>query len=293
MKSDWLEAFQVFGEELNFTRASERLHISQPALHVKIGKLGDYVGKSLYQKSGRNLILTTEGRQLLAFAREHVEQSEQFLEHLRTGSSEQKVCLSAGEGAYLYLLGNALSVYLQRHPSGLNIRTGDQQTILNDVLSGDAHLGISPMKITHEELACQPYARVGQILVMRRGHRLASKRKINLGALNGERLIVPPEGRPHRVLVNRLLMDANVEWNVGVEVSGWELMISFVRQGLGLAIVNEYCNIPDTLVAKPIPDFPSIQFQLIRRKQAVKRPSVDELEDILLSPEMSWKHNNR
>lgn len=288
MKSDWLEAFLAFGEELNFTRAAERLHISQPALHVKIGKIRDYVGKPLYQKSGRNLSLTNEGSQLLAFAREHIEQTEHFLEYLRSGSSGREVCLSAGEGAYLYLLGDALSTYLRRHPSGLKIRTGDQQTIIEDVLSGKAHLGITPTEGHQEELVSQPYAQVGQVLVMPASHRLVSKRIVSLTDLSGERMIVPPESKPHRVLINRLLMGVNVDWKVGVEVSGWELMLSFVKRGLGLAIVNEYCTIPNKLIARPLPEFPAIRFDLIRRKQAATLSSVDELEKILLSTNGAW-----
>ncbi|MBU6951758.1 LysR family transcriptional regulator [Hahella sp. HN01] len=52
MKSDWIESFLVFSECMNFTHAAERLHISQPALHVKIKKLSEQLQTPLYRKSG-------------------------------------------------------------------------------------------------------------------------------------------------------------------------------------------------------------------------------------------------
>lgn len=290
MKSDWLEAFLIFSDALNFTRAAERLHISQPALHVKIGKLSEHIGKPVYQKAGRNLLLTAEGQQLQAFARDHVEQADHFLRILRNGSAEQEVCLSAGEGTFLYLLGDAVSSFMKQSSSKLKIRTGNHREIVENVLSGDAHIGITPMDAEHDNLISAHYSQVGQVLVMPKAHPLVAKPKIGLKSLKGERLIVPPESRPHRILINRLLMDLQVDWHVSVEVSGWELMLNFVKRGMGLAIVNEFCNIPAGLVARPLPEFPSLQFKLIKRRHGMSNPAASELESILMQFKDSWKN---
>lgn len=128
------------------------LHISQPALHVKIGKLSEYIGKPLYEKSGRNLILTPEGLQLQAFARDQLEQTQGFLQVLREGASKQEVSLSAGEGTLLYLLGNPLSAFMNESTVKLNIITGDHNQILKNVLSGEANIGVAPMESGHTDL---------------------------------------------------------------------------------------------------------------------------------------------
>ena len=62
---DALYAFTVFSETRNFTRAAETLHISQPALHVKIKKLSEELGVPIYTKSGRELVLTSYGKALV------------------------------------------------------------------------------------------------------------------------------------------------------------------------------------------------------------------------------------
>ena len=66
MNYDFLFAFAVFAEHLNFTRAAEALNITQPALHTRIRRLTEDVGVTLYARRGRSLVLTSAGRELAA-----------------------------------------------------------------------------------------------------------------------------------------------------------------------------------------------------------------------------------
>lgn len=131
---------------------------------------------------------------------------------------------------------------------------------MEDVLSGEVHVGITPLDSGNDGLILRPYSKVGQMLVMPATHPLASKRKVGLASLKGERQIVPSENRPHRILINRLLMDLQVDWKVSVEVDSWELMLNFVKHGMGLAIVNEYCGIPNGLLQNHYPNFRRYNF---------------------------------
>ena len=56
VSADALASFAVFADHLNFTRAAEELHISQPALHVKVRKLSESLGRPLYRRAGRRLL---------------------------------------------------------------------------------------------------------------------------------------------------------------------------------------------------------------------------------------------
>ena len=95
---DALYAFTVFTETRNFTRAAEALHISQPALHVKIKKLSEDLGVPLYTRSGRDLILTDYGEELARFGRELQNHVSGFIEELTHGKKTQPVILAAGAG---------------------------------------------------------------------------------------------------------------------------------------------------------------------------------------------------
>src|SRR4028119_855147 len=71
---DWLELrglryFLAVAEELNFTRAAERLHLAQQALSAAIRRLEDQLGVALFERSARKVELTVAGEVLVAGAR--------------------------------------------------------------------------------------------------------------------------------------------------------------------------------------------------------------------------------
>lgn len=87
---------------------------------------------------------------------------------------------------------------------------------------------------------------------------LSERRLIRPADLDGERLVVAPEGSPHRLMLTQALATAGVEWSVAVETTGWELMIQFARYGLGIAVVNDFCPTPRGFRALPLAGVPSI-----------------------------------
>lgn len=73
-----LRAFILVAEQLSFTRAAKRLHISQPALSAQIRELERLLGFSLFHREGRSIALTAKGAQLLDKARRLVAETDWF-----------------------------------------------------------------------------------------------------------------------------------------------------------------------------------------------------------------------
>ncbi len=289
MRSDWLEAFLVFGECLNFTRAAEQLHISQPALHTKIRRFAEFLGLPLYRKVGRELHLTAEGRRILAFAREMRDRSDSFLDELRFGATTSDISLAAGEGAFLYLLGPAIAAFLKRDIARLRLISANREGTLDLLRSGEAQLGVAALHALPRDCRSELLTVVDQVLVLPKDHPLARKRRIRLSDLQGASLILPPDERPHRMLINRALMNAGVEWRLAVEARGWELMLHFCRLGLGLTIVNSCCRIPSGLRALPMPELPQLHYHVIARNDGWNSPALKSLRDCLFRYKDRWK----
>lgn len=291
MRADWLQAFLAFSQTLNFTRAAAELNISQPALHVKIAKLADSLGEPLYRRTGRNLALTPAGEMVAAYAREERERLLAFVDELRHGTGKRPVILCAGSGAYLYLLGPAISQFSKSTAFPLKLLTGDRDHTLQMVLTGQAHLGVTVAGGTQEALVADALTDVGQTLVMPGMHRLAKRAEVTLPDLQGEALIVPPQGRPHRAMLETMLMNAGVAWQLAVEANGWDLMLHFARLKLGLAIVNECCRIPPGLVSRRLDELPKVRYQIVRR--AVRQhPGVEALQTLLVAHANSWRERD-
>ena len=280
---DWLGAFAVFAEHLNFTRAARALHLSQPALHVQIGKLGAELGVPLYVRRGQRLELTADGRRVLAFAREMGERERAFRDVLRTGESLQPVVLAAGEGSFLYLLGPAIRAFTAAARSPLRLLTRDGAATIEAVLSGEAHLGVAPVDGAPAGLTVERLTDVAQVLVVPQAHPFARKRSVRLRDLAGARLVVPPSGRPHRAALAAALLAAGVAWEPAVEASGWEPTLHFVTLGVGIAVVNACCRLPRGLVARPLPELPSRTYSVIRRREAPLEGATADLRRAILA----------
>ena len=149
------------------------------------------------------------------------------------------------------------------HP--LQLMTGDRDVTLRRVLSGEAHLGVTALEAVPPGIDTAPLSDVEQVLVLPLDHPLARRRRLRLSDLQGMAVVVPLPDRPHRALLNRLLLDAGVTWRVAVEAGGWELMVHFVALGIGLSVVNACCRLPEGLVAKRLEALPRVRYQVLQR----------------------------
>jgi DNA-binding transcriptional LysR family regulator len=279
---DALRSFTTFAERLSFTRAAQELNISQPSLHVKIRKLSEGLGVALYRRRGRLLELTEQGKRVAAFGRQMQERSQSFLQELAVGANDTPVILAAGEGAYLYLLGPALKRFASKDTAPLRLLTLDADGAIDAVRSGKAHLGVAALEGAPDGIETSVLAEVRQTLVMPRGHPLADKRELRLSDLNGQALIVPPPGRPQRVLLARMLQSAGIAWKVAVEAGGWELMMEFVRMGMGVAVVNDFCRPYRGLEARPIRGLPVVRYHVFHLRGQAAAGASARLKRILM-----------
>ncbi|WP_433161617.1 LysR substrate-binding domain-containing protein [Kribbella sp. CA-247076] len=273
-----LAAFAVFAEHRNFTRAAEELHVSQPALHTRIRKLEARLGKPLYTKHGRLLRLTDAGERLAAFANETRDRAADFLGSL-DAAPPRPLVLIAGSGSYLYLLGDPLRRYLARDRE-LRLRTGDAGETLRAVREGAADLGVTALTVPPDDLECTLLAQYPQTLITRADHRLADRRSVRLKDLEDEALVVPPKGRPHRQQLERSMLDQGLRWSVAVEAEGWELLVHFVRLGVGPAVVNGSVRVTSAVRRIPVKDLPPVRYYVVTRGDPGER--VDELKGMLL-----------
>jgi DNA-binding transcriptional LysR family regulator len=274
-----LESFAVFAKHRNFTHAADELHVSQPALHARIRKLEQTLGRQLYERQGRTLLLTETGEHLAAFANDTRSRAAAFLEGLDV-LPPRPLVLAAGSGAYLYVIGDVLRRYLDRK-LGLRLMTTDSDATIAAVRDGTADVGVTALTIPPDDLECELLTQYSQVLAVRPDHRLADRRTVRLKDLQGAALVVPPQTRPHRRQLERSLLDAGVDWSVAVEAEGWVLLVHFVRMGIAPAVVNGFVRTPAAVRTIPIKDLPPIRYYLVTRRNRPADNRLDTLRTLL------------
>jgi DNA-binding transcriptional LysR family regulator len=246
---------------------------------VKVRKLATAVGRPLYRREGRHLILTPEGAALGRFGRQVDRQLQDLLDRW-SHEEPEPVVLAAGEGAHLHVLAPGLQQLLS---SGIRLRllNTDAPAATRAVRSSKADLAVAVVESVPDGLDGRAVASYPQVAALPPGHPLARRRTISLRDLDGEALVVPPPPRPHRQALDRALRDAEVRWSPAVEAEGWQAMLGFVAVGLGIAIVNGCVRPPDPVVTRRVVDLPDVVYTALHRPGALDDARVSTVLDAL------------
>lgn len=160
--------FLTIAREGTIVKASKKLHITQPALSHQLKNFELDLGKKLFERKGRRLVLNNDGQQVLEYGEKIFRQSEEMLELLKSGSSEVSRTLRVGviswlpsESVYDFLKPLLFSSHIQ-----IQVFQKDLDSLLDEVKRGklDIILCDSPYsgrskkltgkKIISEEIHC-------------------------------------------------------------------------------------------------------------------------------------------
>jgi DNA-binding transcriptional LysR family regulator len=278
-----LRAFAAFADSLSFTRAAKACGLSQPALFERVQRLGSALDTRLYERDGKALRLTEAGVRVAAFARGLLAQTSAFLGELRGVQPREAVTLAAGEGAFLYLLGPAITGFAAEQTASLRLLTYGARAASEAVLSGEAELAVAVLDLVPDGLVAQDIVRTPLCAAMSPSHPLAKKRRVTLAELSQERLVLPPPGRSHRDFVGRAIARLGREVAPPIEADGWPLVLKFAALGLGVAVINGICELPPAVVTRPIPELGTVTYRLLHRRGSELGAAAARLAEAILA----------
>jgi DNA-binding transcriptional LysR family regulator len=113
-----MEAAIALAEELNFSRAAQKLHISQPALTKRIAELEDRLGLALFERDRQIVDVNDSGRAFVEEARLSVLHGERAFQAAQTVARGVDVVLTIGRSPYTdpFLVSTLLSIQLPLFP---------------------------------------------------------------------------------------------------------------------------------------------------------------------------------
>ncbi|RLB54246.1 MAG: LysR family transcriptional regulator, partial [Deltaproteobacteria bacterium] len=185
------------------------------------------------------------------------------------------------EGAFLYLISSGVRAIVRRGDARLRLMTTSAEAAVDALRSGRAQIAVAVLPERPEDLEGHVLCQVGAKVVMPQGHALAERKRVYAKHLDGQPLVLPPRGRPHREAVLVALADAGVSAEVAVEAHGWEVLMHYAGLGLGVAVVNGICTPPRRLVSRPFVGLPRASYWLLHRPGALRREAVQHVHDAL------------
>ncbi|MCE1236295.1 MAG: LysR family transcriptional regulator [Hyphomicrobiales bacterium] len=219
-----LREFIVLSEYLNFSRAAERLNMTQPVLSRHVKYLEEHFGAQLLTRNTHKVEMTDVGRVFAAEAAKVVAQYEQSLAVIRACPGVSRHSLSIGllGEATRSFLSTFLMDYSERHPQvAIDCIDGGIDTIMAQVEKGDFDLafvirprgGKTPERLRNQTIASDPLC-----AVVNRNHAFAGRDRISVKDLGDWPIIG----------LNRQLSPMSHEYNshffarYGIEYKVWK-----------------------------------------------------------------------
>jgi len=248
-----LRSFVTVAELASFSRAAERLHLSQPALSRQIRDLEGELGVSLFDRTGRRPQLTSEGQDLLGRSRGLVIDAESLVERAATLKGGQTGILRVGATPMTLesFLPSFLARYTRRLPDvAVNLVEDGGAALLTRIERGELHLGLTFPQ--HPGLQSRLLFPVRLLAVVAPAHRLARKTAVDLSDLAGERLLVLRREFLSRQLLDATFQVAHLRPHVLLESAAAHTLVALAHAGYGTAIVPSHLNFEGT-TARAVP----------------------------------------
>lgn len=183
-----LRYFIAVAEELNFTRAAERLGMAQPPLSAAIGKLERKLGVWLLERTSRRVALTPAGTVLLEQGRIAVEGVAAAIERARRASDQPgRLAVAVKPGTGTHLLAEVIRRYSRdpRMPKA-HVLFGHPGGPAAAVRGGAADVAILRAPFDQRGLDTELLLTEPRVAVLPAGHRLAGRRELRRADLAGE-----------------------------------------------------------------------------------------------------------
>lgn len=276
-----LKYFITIAEELNVTKAAEKLHISQPPLSMQIKSLEYELKTTLFIRGKRKLELTETGRLLYRRAREIINLTNKAKEEIISMSDGVSGTVSLGlvEGMAPDIVGEWFSDFIKKYPKvKFRILDGNSDDLTEKLRSGIISLAVltppydqnilNGFEIGHECMAA----------FLPKEHPLAQNGKyyVTIEDLANQKLIVPSR----RVVIDRIyrwFQEKHLEPQIVCEMDSYLDAAALAKQGFGISIFPQTAYVPNTnLVSKVIEGPNRFMDYLFAWRKGHPLPSIEE-----------------
>ncbi|MBQ4031663.1 MAG: LysR family transcriptional regulator [Bacilli bacterium] len=259
-----LELYRVFyvvAKHKHMTRASEELHISQPAISQSIKKLEDQLGGTLFLRSNKGMELTEEGKMFYEYVKGALElinnAENEFTSFKDLSKGEIKIGCSTTLTKLILL--DALKEFHKDYPNiNINITNDLTGNLINDL-----KIGKLDFVIFNESNVKETNLNLEKIKELKQGFiynpEYFKDDVNNFEDINKYPLILQKEESNSRQLLDYIALQHNVKLNPKMEVVSQELITEFVNIGLGIgySIIDlaqrNFTNLKELNINKTLP----------------------------------------
>jgi DNA-binding transcriptional LysR family regulator len=238
-----LEYVVAVAEEAGFTRAADRLHVSQPGISAQVRQLERELGAPLFDRSARTATLTAAGEAAL----EHARAALAAAAAVRTAVDEVlgvlrgRLVVGMVTACTVTPLFDALAAFRRAHPGiAISVLEDDSDHLVERVRAGTLDVAlIGAAGDPPADLGALPILRERLVVAVPRPHPLLDLARVTLDEVNRHPLVCLPAGTGIRAVLDRACAARGVRAAVALQATAPGAVLDLAGRGLGVAVLSE------------------------------------------------------
>jgi len=223
-----LRYFLAVAEAGSFSRAADRLGISQPSVSQQMRDLEADLRVSLFQRKGKRILLTPSGLIFQEHARAMLRQLENFLQELTSGPGQLRGALHLGVVPILNvpLVPHLLGLFAAEHPGiSLTVEEISSTEIETALEEGRMDVGLGFLTRHSPNLHYECLCKDEFALIVSENHPWAERRAIKLSELHQQRLLQLPDSFVMRRMTDEICRNHQVRPRTIAEINAIEALL--------------------------------------------------------------------
>lgn len=228
-----LRYFEALADTLNFTRAAERMHVTQSTLSHQIRQLEEEIGQPLFDRIGKRVSMTEAGETLLLHIGPALRQVDRALHAVRddAGTLAGEIRVGATHSFNIRLIPECVSAFLGRYPAvRVIVEELSAAEITARIANGTLDLGVSYRPVHADALFFEPLYNEELKLVVGERHPMAARKRARMVELHNMRMVLLPGYFATRQLLDECFHAAGAEPRIIAELNSIAPMLQLVKQ---------------------------------------------------------------
>ncbi|MEW6419272.1 MAG: selenium metabolism-associated LysR family transcriptional regulator [Nitrospirota bacterium] len=287
MEDHKLKVFCTVAETKSFSKTSEIIHLTQPAVSLQIQALEEIYETKLFDRSSGTVTLTPAGEVLYKYAKEILAlyaSAEKVIGKL-IGLVKGSITIGASSNIGNYLLPSVVTDFRKTHPKiKIHLLVGNTKRVVELLNSGNIDLGLVEGDVMRQKIVVKKLISDELLVIVSPNHPWAKKKEVSISDLVKEPFILREAGSGTRQMIEKFLNRHEItlqDMKVSIVLGSTEAIKDAVENGLGVSIISRWAarkeNKYGTLRILSIKEEKIVRdFSLIINKNLVSSNALDE-----------------
>lgn len=294
MEDHKLKVFCTVAETKSFSRASEIIHLTQPAVSLQIQALEEIYETRLFDRAPNTISLTPTGEILYRYAREILSLYTAATKDIGdlTGLVKGSISIGASTTIGNHLLTPVLADFRKTHPKiKINLFVGNTKRIVEMLNAGNIDISLVEGDTAKQKLSVEKLIVDELVVIISPLHPWAKKKEASIFDITKEPFISREEGSGTRQIIEKYLNQHGInahDMKISMMLGSTEAIKEAVESGMGISIVSRWAVRKEgrygSLKLLSIREGKLLRdFSLLSNKKAIRSYALDEFLSYLKS----------